>query len=81
MLLITVGFIHHSLLSEMFYQLLYLVMYIFSIKHVKVTCHSPIADISHGVMFFSTGTFDKFDLHFTAEQHFISWLQQFVLAY
>lgn len=49
MLLITVEFIHHSLLSEMFYQLLYghLVMYIFSRKHVKVTCHSVIVDTSN----------------------------------
>lgn len=47
-LLITVEFSHHSLLSGMFLSAAVWVYYeIFSISHVKVTCHSLDTDISH----------------------------------
>ena len=56
-LLITVECIHHSLLSEMFYQLLYgyLVIYIFSRNHVKVTCHFIFATLALVFLQFCTG--------------------------
>lgn len=44
MLLITDEFIYHSLLTEMFYLHMVVFTYMFSVNHVKVTCHSLFAN-------------------------------------
>lgn len=47
MLLITDEFVYHSLLTEMFYLHMVVFTYMFSVNHVKVTCHSLFANASY----------------------------------
>lgn len=47
MLLITDDFVYHSLLTEMFYLHMVVFTYMFSVNHVKVTCHSLFANASY----------------------------------
>lgn len=50
--MITDEFIYHSLLTEMFYLHMVVFTYMFSVNHVKVTCHSLFANATDFFFFF-----------------------------